>query len=902
MVLGKNSALSRNNRTGNIPRCRQNAEKTQEKEGNRESKNSTMAEQNFYSSKKGFSRRKIDTRPILPQHLYQMSSFQDAYHSRSEATPPQGMLDNLHRFQRWLLASTSGTGEKTVPGFPLEKSELAIQGNALRPKCCTPHLHQGSCTCSESSSRGRDLVFTIFRRSANSGLLSGGMLNGGREVSKNLEIPRMATEFKEIKAKSCSKIRVVGGSVRPYYSHSNGTQRKTKPSARTPEGSPYCRKLLNPRDHAVAGHGKLDWYARSNCKVDAFQNKENNQDLQTHGYRQASHSQQKHETQSLQVDCRSSGASEFGSTITRLHNPNRCLTSRLGLRHQQHQLLRKVRQVNDIQHQHSRVVNSLVFTSHDFKEKCSDTDPMRQLHINSSGSQSLISGTAYCNVDRAHLEKSSIASMDPLYSSHSGELQCDSRSAITGSRIDDRMVSINQGFSENTENEPLTSRRSVCHQSQQSASNFCVSLSGHEGSSSRCAVNTLGTVGTSVSLPTNKPGAKSTGQTGIITVQECSVSYNRDTYQTMVYGSEAPQGSLSPARSSTPTDSSEPTSNETKRFETSRLAVIKTAYERRFPDCNEATELMAKPLRENSSKDYQQKWERFVKFLQDEGTSVEDISISCALRFFTHLFSDKGLKPGTIAHYRSALTVPLKTYNIDLKTPEVSDMIRAMYIRRPNAPVSEPHWSLNKVLTFIDNLPEPLSNTRLLRKSAFLLLLATGWRISELHACVRHEEYCQFSYDSSLRLRPHPSFLAKNECPRRRWTHKEIKNLTLPDGKVSKLCPVSALRDYINRSDSGHKGPLFQPYRKEAKPFTVSQLSAHICKLILEADKETKANVHEVRKYASSCALAQTMLIGELTNAIGWSSPVTFYKHYLSATEPLKVNAVLPVMSSGTQH
>ena len=76
----------------------------------------------------------------------------------------------------------------------------------------------------------------------------------------------------------------------------------------------------------------------------------------------------------------------------------------------------------------------------------------------------------------------------------------------------------------------------------------------------------------------------------------------------------------------------------------------------------------------------------------------------------------------------------------------------------------------------------------------------------------------------------------------------------------------------------------------------------HICKLVLEADEETRVKVHNVRKYASSCSLAQTMLIGELTNAIGWSSPVTFYKHYLSATEPLAVNVVLPVMNSCSEN
>ena len=668
------------------------------------------------------------------------------------------------------------------------------------------------------------------------------------------------------------------------------------------EGDPNCKELLSPRADAIAGLSKLGRYARPDCKIDAFENKKVDQSFQGQGYRQTNHSQQMHETQSLQVGCRSTSTSESRNTITRFYNTDRCLNQGLGHKNQQHQLFRKVRQVNDLQHQHSRVANSLAFTPNGIKEKCSDTDSLRQLHCNSSNPQSIISGPTPCNVDRANLEKSSITSVDPLNSPYPRELQRDSRSAITRSRTDDRMVTHYQGLQENIENKSSPSGRPVCYESQQPTSNLCVTLPRQESSSSRCSVNILGQVGTSVSLPTHEPSPKSSGQASIFSVQECSVSYNRDSYQAMVYGSDSSQGSLSSPRSPSPTNSNRPVSSETKRLETSRLAVIKTAYERRFPDCNEATELMSKPLRDNSSKDYQRKWERFVKFLHDEGTSEENISISCVLRFFTHLFYDKGLKPGTISHYRSALTVPLKSFNIDLKTPEVSDMIRAMYLRRPNEPVSEPHWSLNKVLTFIDNLPEPLSNVMLLRKAAFLLLLATGWRISELHACVRQEEYCQFSYDSSLRLRPHPSFLAKNECPRRRWTHKEIKNLTLPNGQISKLCPVSSLREYLSRSKNNQAGPLFQPFGKEAKPFSVNQLSTHICKLVLEADEETRVKVHDVRKYASSCSLAQTMLIGELTNAIGWSSPVTFYKHYLSATEPLAVNVVLPVTNSCSEN
>ena len=191
-------------------------------------------------------------------------------------------------------------------------------------------------------------------------------------------------------------------------------------------------------------------------------------------------------------------------------------------------------------------------------------------------------------------------------------------------------------------------------------------------------------------------------------------------------------------------------------------------------------------------------------------------------------------------------------------------------------------------------MPEPLSDRDLLRKAAFLLLLATGWRISELHACVRSEKYCQFTRNS-LRLRCHPNFMAKNESLSKRWKARDIKPLVLRDGGVSRLCPVSTLSSYLKRSKGKRAGPLFQPVCKGAKPLTVHKLSTEICNLILEADPVAKAKVHDVRKYASSYALAETMVTPEeLTKTIGWNSPATFFKCYMTSTEPLSRRVSLP--------
>ena len=311
---------------------------------------------------------------------------------------------------------------------------------------------------------------------------------------------------------------------------------------------------------------------------------------------------------------------------------------------------------------------------------------------------------------------------------------------------------------------------------------------------------------------------------------------------------------------------------------------------------------MASPLRGSSTGDYQKKWERFLKFLKDSNIHPDEVSMSDVINFLMSLFNSN-LKASTVSHYKTALSKPLlAVFNIDIKIPEVKDLIKAMQIERPNLPSEDPQWNLNKVLTYINDMPQPLSDRDLLRKAAFLILLATGWRISELHACVRAEKYCKLTRNS-LHLRFHPKFIAKNESLSKRWKSREIKPLFLRNGSVSRLCPVSTLSSYLNRSKRKRVGPLFQPVCKEAKPLTIHKLSSEICNLILEADPVAKANVKDVRKYASSYALTETMLTtDELTKTIGWSSPAIFFRYYMTPTEPLTRRVSLPVPGPSDRH
>ena len=373
--------------------------------------------------------------------------------------------------------------------------------------------------------------------------------------------------------------------------------------------------------------------------------------------------------------------------------------------------------------------------------------------------------------------------------------------------------------------------------------------------------------------------------------------YNkRRTDKTLVLSSQITSVSFVQNKGSTATAGRKPAGKRHKDFHTSRVGVLKEACVEQFPDCDQQTlNLVARSVRQSSEADYQRKWESFLLFIKEKGVDFDDINFTIVLRFFSFLFYTKGLKPSTVCHYRSALARPLLAYfNIDLRVPEVNAMLRAMKIQRPNEPSPRPAWKLSKVLSYLESL-DTSSETNSLRKTAFLLLLATGWRISEIHACVRNIEFLRFNESHNIILQPHSSFLAKNGL-RRRLEPKEIKALKLQDGQTSNICPAEALKEYLRFTSKKKEGPLFiNP--KDSNILSIFQLRYQICSLITEADPNTKAKVHDIRKYAASCSFQQDMLVGDLTEDFNWSTPAIFYKFYFLQTDILDMPVSLPVRS-----
>ena len=63
---------------------------------------------------------------------------------------------------------------------------------------------------------------------------------------------------------------------------------------------------------------------------------------------------------------------------------------------------------------------------------------------------------------------------------------------------------------------------------------------------------------------------------------------------------------------------------------------------------------------------------------------------------------------------------------------------------------------------------------------------------------LEEEEYSSFNGRGSLLIKQHTHFLTKNGL-RKRIEQREIRTLLGSNGQVSKICQVSAMRQYLNK-------------------------------------------------------------------------------------------------------
>ena len=285
-------------------------------------------------------------------------------------------------------------------------------------------------------------------------------------------------------------------------------------------------------------------------------------------------------------------------------------------------------------------------------------------------------------------------------------------------------------------------------------------------------------------------------------------------------------------------------------------------------------------LRPSTSRQYQSSWVAFQDFVRRQALTW--VSEAVVYDFLSGLFHARGRAASTITTYLAGLADPLLFgFGLSVRGRVLDLMRRSFHLRRPPPRPRLVRWSLRRVL---DHLRGPgfgvdASPRRLLQKTLFLVAMASGLRVSQLHALVRDPAWLVFAVDGSqVSLAPSPRFLAKNEREGRSLPPLVVR-AWLVDGRPHDLCPVLALRRYLGALPEP-QGRLFL-WPDTRQPLTRVRISRMLCEVIEEADPGCAPRGHDVRSLSATLSFLRHCSLERLRVDGQWGSDYSFVHHYL---------------------
>ncbi len=301
---------------------------------------------------------------------------------------------------------------------------------------------------------------------------------------------------------------------------------------------------------------------------------------------------------------------------------------------------------------------------------------------------------------------------------------------------------------------------------------------------------------------------------------------------------------------------------------------------------------------------YTLKWNLFVEWCSSHQEDPRRCSIRAVLSFLQQGL-ERRLSPSTLKVYVAAISAyhdPVEGKSVG-KHNLVVRFLRGARRLNPPRPPSLPSWDLALVLRALITAPfEPLQSVELKflsMKTLLLPALASIKRVGDLQAFSVDDSCLQFGLaDSSATLRPRPGYVPK--VPTTPFRDQVVNLQALPpeeaDPALALLCPVRALRQYTDRTQSFRTSEqLFVCYGGQQKGKAVSkQRMAHwivdAITLAYEAQGvpcPLRLRAHSTRGVASSWALARGASLADICRAAGWATPNTFARFYSLRVEPV---------------
>ncbi len=301
---------------------------------------------------------------------------------------------------------------------------------------------------------------------------------------------------------------------------------------------------------------------------------------------------------------------------------------------------------------------------------------------------------------------------------------------------------------------------------------------------------------------------------------------------------------------------------------------------------------------------YALKWNLFIEWCSSHREDPRRCSIRAVLSFLQQGLECR-LSPSTLKVYVAAISAhhdPIEGRSVG-KHDLVVRFLRGARRLNPPRPPSLPSWDLALVLRALQIAPfEPLLSVELKflsMKTLLLTALASIKRVGDLQAFSVDESCLEFGpADSSATLRPRPGYVPK--VPTTPFRDQVVNLQALPleeaDPALALLCPVRALRQYVDRTQSFRTSEqLFVCYGGQQKGNAVSkQRMAHwivdAITLAYEAQGvpcPLRLRAHSTRGVALSWVLAHGASLADICRAAGWATPNTFARFYSLRVEPV---------------
>ena len=290
--------------------------------------------------------------------------------------------------------------------------------------------------------------------------------------------------------------------------------------------------------------------------------------------------------------------------------------------------------------------------------------------------------------------------------------------------------------------------------------------------------------------------------------------------------------------------------------------------------------IMQKSWRGATESAYSSVWRRWSSWCTEREADPVSAPINLVLEFLTDLY-DEGKQYRTINTARSAISMTHDQVD-GLKVgqhPLTIRFFKGIFNSRPPAPRYSETWDVDKVLVYIQNLPDndQLTLQSLTHKLAMLFALSNADRCSELASL-------------DLRFRSVTREGVRFVIPGLTKTRKSgpPKEAFYPSfTEDRRLCPVATLKAYEQRTKEvraktdSEPQILFISVRRPHAPVKPATIGHWIQRVMTLAGIDTKIfSAHSTRGASTSKAKRVGVSVPEILKAADWGSVSTFRRFY----------------------